>query len=78
MAAGLVFTSLSNKRITMKQNNLNPNSNNPAANPGVKNTKGRPDVRDNLDSRKNEEQNFKGDDVTHNAKETKENNLKKK
>ena len=30
----------------------------------------RPDVRDHLDSRKNEEQNFKGDDVTHNKKET--------
>jgi hypothetical protein len=25
-------------------------------------------VRDNLDSRKNEEQEFKGDDVTHNNK----------
>jgi hypothetical protein len=30
--------------------------------------KQRPDVRDNLDSRKNEEQEFKGDDVTHNNK----------
>jgi len=29
-----------------------------------------PNVRDNLDSRKNEEQDFKGDDVTHNRKET--------
>jgi hypothetical protein len=29
----------------------------------------RPDVRDNLDSRKNEEQDFKGGDVTHNAKQ---------
>lgn len=27
-----------------------------------------PEIRDNLDSRKNEEQNFKGDDVTHNQK----------
>jgi hypothetical protein len=31
--------------------------------------KPRPDVRDNLDSRKNEEQDFKGDDVTHNSKQ---------
>lgn len=29
----------------------------------------RPDERDNLDSRKNEEQDFKDDDVTHNKKE---------
>lgn len=32
--------------------------------------KPRPDVRDNLDSRKREEQDFKGDDVTHNHKMT--------
>ena len=31
----------------------------------------RPENKDNLDSRKNEEQDFKGDDVTHNKKETK-------
>lgn len=30
--------------------------------------KQRPDVRDDLDSRRNEEQEFKGDDVTHNQK----------
>ncbi|MFI5129909.1 MAG: hypothetical protein ACHQFX_07970 [Chitinophagales bacterium] len=29
----------------------------------------RPEIRDNLDNRKNEEQEFKGDDVTHNKKE---------
>lgn len=29
-----------------------------------------PENKDNLDSRKNEEQSFKGDDVTHNEKET--------
>jgi hypothetical protein len=29
----------------------------------------RPDIRDNLDNRKNEEQEFKGDDITHNRKE---------
>jgi hypothetical protein len=32
--------------------------------------KPRPEIRDNLDSRKNEEQDFKGDDLTHNRKET--------
>jgi hypothetical protein len=31
--------------------------------------KQRPDIRDNLDSRVNQEQDFKGDDVTHNRKE---------
>jgi|KBSSwiStaDraftv2_1062776.scaffolds.fasta_scaffold1789816_2 hypothetical protein len=29
----------------------------------------RPEIRDNLDSRKKEEQDFKGDDVTHNQKQ---------
>ena len=38
----------------------------------------RPDTRHDLDSRKNEEQDSKGDDVTHNKKETKNGNLKKK
>jgi len=28
-----------------------------------------PDIRDDLDSRKNEEQDTKGDDITHNEKE---------
>ena len=27
-----------------------------------------PEIRDDLDSRKNEEQEFKGDDITHNVK----------
>ncbi|MDQ3552479.1 MAG: hypothetical protein M3413_13245 [Bacteroidota bacterium] len=40
--------------------------------------KPKPDVRDDLDSRKNEEQNRKGTDVTNNKKETKKGNLKKK
>lgn len=31
----------------------------------------RPEIRDNLDSRKNEEQDMKGDDSTHNRKATK-------
>ena len=38
----------------------------------------KPDVRDDLDSRKNEEQDTKGNDVTHNEKETKRDHLKKK
>jgi hypothetical protein len=33
--------------------------------------KTRPEIRDNLDSREGEEQNFKGNDVTHNKKEHK-------
>jgi hypothetical protein len=32
--------------------------------------KPRPEIRDNLDSRKNEEQDTKGDDTTHNKKDT--------
>jgi hypothetical protein len=40
--------------------------------------KPRPEVRDNLDSRRNEEQDFKGDDLTHNNKDTKDDKLKKK
>jgi hypothetical protein len=40
--------------------------------------KPKPDVRDNLDSRKNEEQDRKGSDTTHNKKEIKDGNLKKK
>jgi len=31
--------------------------------------KPRPDIRDDMDSRKNEEQDFKGTDTTHNKKE---------
>lgn len=38
----------------------------------------RPEIRDNLDSRKNEEQDFKGDDVTHNKKAQKDDKPKKK
>ena len=38
----------------------------------------KPEIRDDLDSRKNEEQQFKGDDVTSNRKDTKTNKQKKK
>ncbi len=37
-----------------------------------------PDTRDDLDSRRNEEQRSKGNDVTHNKKETKRGNLRNK
>ena len=40
------------------------------------NTYKQPDIRDNLDSRKNEEQLFRGDDITHNVKDQ-HNNPKK-
>lgn len=40
--------------------------------------KPRPEVRDDLDSRSNEEQETKGDDTTHNKKDTKSDKLKKK
>lgn len=39
----------------------------------------KPDIRDDMDSRKNEEQDTKGDDVTHNEKDLlKTEHLKKK
>lgn len=38
----------------------------------------RPDIRDDLDSRKNEEQETKGDDTTSNKKETRNNKQRKK
>lgn len=37
----------------------------------------RPEIRDNLDSRKNEEQDDKGGDTTHNSKDTKAHKHKK-
>jgi hypothetical protein len=37
-----------------------------------------PENKDNLDSRKNEEQEVKGDDVTNNKKPTKESGMKQK
>jgi hypothetical protein len=35
---------------------------------GMNKSKRSPEIRDNLDSRKNEEQESKGDDITHNQK----------
>jgi len=37
----------------------------------------KPEIRDDLDSRKNEEQRKKGGDVTHNRKDTRNNKPKK-
>lgn len=63
----------------MKTQNPNQNPNNVRQNPDVSKSGGkRPENKDDLDSRKNEEQEYKGDDVTHNEKETKEDHLKKK
>lgn len=49
---------------------------NPQNNQGAT-KKTRPDIRDDIDSRKNEEWQVKGDDVTHNKKKTKEDKQKK-
>jgi hypothetical protein len=54
----------------------NRNQNTKQSKQGITN-KPRPEIRDNLDSRENEEQMTKGDDTTHNEKETKAKHLKK-
>jgi len=48
----------------------NKNIVNQTGNPNTQFNKNRPspEIRDNLDSRKNEEQDSKGDDITHNRK----------
>jgi hypothetical protein len=51
----------------MKKNSVMPSTNVKAQ----KDRHMRPENKDNLDSRKNEEQDTKGDDMTHNEKETK-------
>ena len=57
----------------MRTQNPNQHPNNVRNNPDVSQSGGkRPENKDNLDSRKNEEQNNKGHDVTHNEKDTKE------
>jgi hypothetical protein len=58
----------------MKQNR---NLNTKQSKQGLTN-KPRPEIRDNLDSRENEEQMTKGNNTTHNQKETKAKHLKKK
>ncbi len=55
----------------MKTSNQNVNVKNTRTNPHVSQSGGkRPENKDNLDSREGEEQEEKGDDVTHNKKET--------
>lgn len=49
----------------------NIQSQNSKPNPRVNSNKHRPENKDNLDGREGEEQQLKGDDVTHNKKETK-------
>lgn len=57
------------KHIAMKTQNQNQDAKNARTNPKVSQSGGkRPETRDNLDHRSNEEQEFKGDDVTHNEK----------
>lgn len=62
---------------TNNHNNQNPNVSNVHTNAHVSQSGGkRPENKDNLDSREGEEQETKGDDVTHNEKETKEHKKK--
>lgn len=58
----------------MKPNNNNTNT---QAQHNNSNKHQRPENKDNLDSRANEEQEYKGDDVTHNKKDTKAAHLHK-
>lgn len=56
----------------MKTPNQNKSVSNTRVNPKVSQSGGkRVENKDNLDSREGEEQNTKGDNVTHNKKETK-------
>lgn len=56
----------------MKTNNVHQQTNNVRANPHASQSGGkRPENKDNLDSRENEEQDFKGNDTTHNKKDVK-------
>jgi hypothetical protein len=50
------------------KNNKAPN---PKQNIQFNQNKNRPENKDNLDSREGEEQQFKGDDITHNKKDRK-------
>lgn len=62
----------------MKTQNPNQNPNNVRENPDASQSGGkRPENKDNMDSRSGEEQELKGDDVTHNKRETKEEKQKK-
>ena len=58
------------------KSNQNPNTTKDMQN--TSNNQNRPEIRDNLDSRKNEEQDQKGDDWTNNEKENRNNQQRKK
>lgn len=58
----------------MKNTNIPANKNKTAPHHDSR----RPDIRDDMDSRSNEEFHVKGDHITHNKKETKEEKLKHK
>lgn len=65
----------------MKTNNnpgAKPQNISPKKHGAINNNKLRPEIRDNLDSREGEEQQTKGNDITHNKKETKAGHLKEK
>jgi hypothetical protein len=63
----------------MKNQNPDQTANNTRTNPNVSQSGGkRIENKDNLDSRSGEEQEDKGDDVTHNKRKTKEDKQKKK
>lgn len=65
----------------MKSNNnsnARPQNTTPPKYGALNNNKPRPEIRDNLDSREGEEQQTKGNDITHNKKETKAHHLKEK
>ena len=62
----------------MKSQNPNQSANNTRINPKVSQSGGkRIENKDNLDSRSGEEQEIKGDDITHNQRETKKEKQKK-
>ena len=60
------------------KSNAKPQNTNIPKHGQINNNKPRPEIRDNLDSREGEEQLSKGNDVTHNKKETKEKHFKEK
>jgi hypothetical protein len=61
------------KNLNQNENARNTRVNSKASQSGGK----RVENKDNLDSRSGEEQDYKGDDVTHNERETKEGKQKK-
>ena len=56
----------------------NTRQQNPKQNIQFNKNKHRAENKDNLDSREGEEQQFKGDDITHNRKETRSEKKRKK